>query len=108
MAKDQILAKGLRFFDKHPSAPEFVLGTIVITQDDIAEMFRENTAHITEYNGKSQLKLQYLRSKEGKIYCTVDTYKKEGTFHEPATDNNAYFTKKDNTVADNDDSGLPF
>jgi hypothetical protein len=74
----QPLAKGVRFFDKHANSPDFVIGTIVLTLDDIKEMFNENQEFVTEYNGKQQLRLQQLKSKDGKIYLSIDTYKKDG------------------------------
>jgi hypothetical protein len=76
MADEQIMAKGLRFFDKHPSQPDFVIGSLVITPNDIVTMCKENIAHMTEYNGQKQLKLQLKRSQAGAIYASVDTYKK--------------------------------
>lgn len=103
MAKEQVLAKGLRFFDKHPSSPDFVLGTIVITAAEINTMFTEQREYVTQYNGMNQLKLQLLKSKDGKMYATVDTYKKDT---KPTETHKAAPVK--NTIADNDDSGLPF
>ena len=86
MAKEQILAKGLRFFDKNAAAPEFVLGTVVITFEEVRAMFNENVEHLTEYNGAKQLRLQMLRSKEGKTYFSVDTYKKGDASNSPYAD----------------------
>lgn len=74
----QTLPKGIRFFDKHANSPDFVIGTLVLTLDDIKEMFTENKEFVTEYNGKAQLRLQQLKSKDGKIYLAIDTYKKDG------------------------------
>ncbi len=72
---DQILPKGLRFFPKGQNAPDFVLGTMVITMNDLFAFCKENETLVTEYNGAKQLKLQLLKSKEGKLYAAVDTFK---------------------------------
>lgn len=72
---DQILPKGLRFFNKNDKAPDFVIGTLVVTPDDLNAFCIDNPTLMTEYNGAKQLKLQVLRSKAGHLYCAVDTYK---------------------------------
>ena len=72
---DQILPEGIRFFPKHERAPDFVLGTMVVTLDDLTKFFNDRKDLLTEYNGKKQLKLQLLKSREGKLYSAVDTYK---------------------------------
>ncbi len=72
---DQILPEGIRFFPKHQNAPDFVLGTMVITMNDLFEFCKKNPELITEYNGAKQIKLQLLNSKQGKLYAAVDTYK---------------------------------
>jgi len=73
---EQILPQGLRMFNKHANAPEFVIGTLVVTPDDLNAFCIDNPTLMTEYQGKRQLRLQVLRSKEGNLYCAVDTYKK--------------------------------
>jgi hypothetical protein len=74
MAQEQIFAPGIRLFDKHPNAPDFVLASQVITLNDLFEWVKANPQFLVDYQGKKQLKLQVLRSKDGKIYMTVDTY----------------------------------
>jgi hypothetical protein len=71
----QILPRGIRFFSKHDKAPDFVLGTMVITPNDLYTWLKEVPELMTEYNGAKQIKLQLLKSKEGKLYAAVDTYK---------------------------------
>ena len=96
---DQILPEGIRFFPKHANAPDFVLGTMVVTLDDLTKFFNDRKDLLTEYNGKKQLKLQLLKSREGKLYSAVDTYKAQ-----PKADNPTL--PIGSNVADLD--GLPF
>ncbi|MEO7535852.1 MAG: hypothetical protein ABIU30_18470 [Ferruginibacter sp.] len=105
MADEKILAKGLRFFAKHPAQPDFVKGTLVITPNEIVAMCKENAQHMTEYNGEKQLKLQILESKEGKTYATIDTWKK-GDAPAPKAATNKTTAAPYAHPADSDD--LPF
>jgi hypothetical protein len=84
---DQILPKGFRIFPKHANAPDFVLGTAVITMNELFTFCKGHPELVTEYNGQKQLKLQLLRSKEGKLYAAVDTFKpqqQQNTASQPA------------------------
>jgi hypothetical protein len=72
---DQILPEGIRFFPKNDKAPDFVIGTLVVTLDDLAAFFANRPELLTEYKDKKQLKLQLLKSKDGKLYAAVDTFK---------------------------------
>jgi hypothetical protein len=72
---DKILPEGIRFFDKNAGAPDFVLGTMVITLNDLVQFAKVNPDYLSEYQGKKQLKLQILRSQKGGIYANVDTWK---------------------------------
>lgn len=68
------LPGGVRFFEKHPNAPDFVLASLILSLDDLYAFAKNNPQYLVDYQGKKQLKLQVLRSKEGKIYSVVDTY----------------------------------
>lgn len=81
---DQILPEGIRFFNKHEKAPDFVKGVIVITPNDLFTFCKENPQLMTEYDGKKQIRIQLLESKAGKLYGAVDTYKKEEAKAAPA------------------------
>lgn len=70
----KVFPEGIRFFNKHPNAPEWVLASGVITLDDLFAFAHNNPNLLTDYNGKKQLKIQILLSREGTIYSTVDTY----------------------------------
>lgn len=78
MANETPLPKGIMFFDKHQNAPDFVICTAVITLNDLVKFGKDNPDLLTDYNGNKQLRLQVLRSRDGKIYSSVDTYKKDG------------------------------
>lgn len=72
---ETILPQGLRFFNKKATQPEFVIGALVITLDDLQAFCIDNPGLMTEYNGKKQLRCQVLKSKEGNLYASVDTWK---------------------------------
>lgn len=76
MKKETVYPKGLRTFKKNDNAPNFVLGSLIITPADFAQWVAENQQYLTDYNGSKQLKLQILNGDKG-IYFTVDTYKKK-------------------------------
>lgn len=73
MAEQKIYPKGLRTFDKNANAPEFVLGTLIITPNELVAWLKENANYLTDYNGTKQLKLQILKGEKG-VYFTVDTF----------------------------------
>ena len=98
---DQILPKGLRFFKKNDKAPDFVIGSMVVTPDELNAFCIDNPNLMTEYNGQQQLKVQVLRSKDGNLYCAVDTWKPSGE----ATQSAPLPGKAPELP---DDSGLPF
>lgn len=81
------LPEGIRYFEKHANAPDFVIDALVITIDDFNAFVTANPELLTEFNGKKQLKLQRLRSKQGKIYLSVDTF--QPTPREAAPINNS-------------------
>jgi hypothetical protein len=72
---DKVFADGIRFFNKHEKAPDWVLGTLVITPTDLFEWLKANAAYLTEYSGKKQLKIQIAKGQNGKLNGSVDTWK---------------------------------
>jgi hypothetical protein len=72
---DEILPEGLRFFNKKETQPDFVIGALVITMNDLFKFCKDHPDLVTEYNGEKQLKLQILKSKNGNLYSKVDTWK---------------------------------
>ena len=77
MADKKIYPKGIRTFAPREEAPDFVLGTMIITLNDFITFAKENPDLLTEYEGKKQLKCQMLSGDNGP-YLTVDTWKPEG------------------------------
>jgi len=74
MSNDTIFADGLKFFEKHHDAPDFVIGTISIMPKQFVDWLRANHKAMDE---KGYIKLQVLMGKKGYPYVKLDTYKKE-------------------------------
>ena len=68
-------ADGVRFFERKDNQPDFVLGALVITPEDLMQWTKSNPDLTSNYKGKDQVKFQVKRSKEGKVYIELDTYK---------------------------------
>jgi len=75
--KEKIYPKGVMCFDKHEKAPDFVVGTVVITPNDLIDWLKDNKGLLTDYNGKKQLKLQLKKGDKG-LYAEVDTWVPSG------------------------------
>lgn len=75
---DKIYADGFRFFEKKDSQPEFVLGSILITPEVLNKWVNDNPELTQDYQGKRQVKFQIKKSKEGKVYVELDTWKPGG------------------------------
>lgn len=84
MSDEKILPKGIRFFQKHEKAPEFVLGTLIISLNELVQFCKDNPSLLSEYNGQKQLKLQVKKSKGGNLYADIDTYKPGQSAPEPS------------------------
>ena len=72
---DKTFPKGIRIFAPRDGAPDFVMGGMVITLNELVQFCKDNPNLLTEYKGEKQLKCQLLESKEGKPYAVVDEYK---------------------------------
>ena len=73
---EKIYPKGVRLFGPRDNAPDFVIGSLIITPNDLVAWLKENSGLLTEYNGEKQLRLSLVRAKDGKgISASVDTYK---------------------------------
>ena len=94
---ETIYPKGIRTFKKHENAPDFVLGTVVITPKELREwLLGDGSQYLTEYKGEKQIRLQATTTKDGSLSLKVDTWKP---------------TSKPQTSApkpEDDNSGLPF
>ena len=71
---DMNFAKGLYFNEPHQNAPDFVLGSMSIKPKEFIDWMRENHQAVDE-NG--YLRLAVKRSKGGKAYVALDTWKPE-------------------------------
>jgi len=88
---EKIYPKGIMCFPKNEKAPEFVLGTMVITPNQLMQWLRENECLMSEYKGEKQLRCQVLSGNKG-IYLQVDTYKKaEGSTSGKTTEDDLPF-----------------
>ena len=73
---DKVFAKGIRTFAKKDSQPDFVLGELVITPNElIAWLKGDGAQYLTEYKDVKQLKLQVTKSRDGGLMLAVNTYK---------------------------------
>lgn len=63
-------------FKRNEKAPEFVLGSGVLTIDDLTEFVNSNSELLTEYNGKKQLRFKVLKGQNNVLQFVVDDYKK--------------------------------
>ena len=66
---DKIFPKGL-FFNRRHDAPDFVIGRISMKIDDFSKFVREN-------KDGEWMNFNVLKSKEGKSYVELDTWKPE-------------------------------
>lgn len=74
MAENKLF-NGIRLFPKKDNQPDFVIASGVVTLSEIQKFFEDNKELCTEYNGAKQLKIQVLKSKDGKPYISLDTFK---------------------------------
>ena len=70
---EKIYPKGIITFPKNEKQPDFVLGSMVITPNDLFAWLKENESLLTDYNGKKQMKFQVLNGDKG-VYFVVDTF----------------------------------
>ena len=71
---EKIYCKGLIGFQKKENQPDFVIGSMVISLNDLFKFAKDNPNLLTDYKGTKQLKLQMLKGNDGKINCMVDTF----------------------------------
>ena len=58
---ENIYVKGFRSFKKSDKAPDFVLGSLVISLDEFKEFINANQDLLTEYEGKKQIRVSVLK-----------------------------------------------
>ncbi len=76
--KKEVFAEGISLFNPHDNAPDFVVGTLVITPRKLVDWLKaEGKDYLVDYKEEKQIKLQLKISKNDRLYATVDTYKPE-------------------------------
>jgi len=99
MAGKNVYPKGVMGFMRNDRAPEFVIGALTITPNDLVAWLKsEGAEYMSEYNGKKQIRLQLLKGNEGKINVVVDTYKPVAKNNAPAQDQAASPGKHDDDL----------
>ena len=68
-------AEGVRFFERKENQPDFVLGALIVTPEQLLVWAKSNPDLTSDYKGQQQVKFQVKRSKDGKVYIDLDTYK---------------------------------
>lgn len=103
---EKIYLKGLRTFAPRQGAPDFVVGAAVITIEDLRAFFNENKQHVTQYEGKNQLRFDITKKQDGSISFVLNTYKQQAKA-QPA--NNPYKVVEGNgTPREDNPDDLPF
>lgn len=76
MSATKVYPKGMRIFPPRETAPEFVIGEMVVNLKEFSEFIKSKEAqeYYSEYNGDKQLKFTLLKGDKGP-YVTVNTYK---------------------------------
>ena len=66
---ENTFTKGLFFNKPHENAPAFVLGSLSISRDNFIEWLQDQ-----QPNEKGYVRVTIKESREGKVYCALDTY----------------------------------
>lgn len=80
---DVVFIDGLHFDKPHENAPDFIKGRISIHAKRLVDWMRENKQYMSE-NGFFNLDLK--KSKAGKLYLAVNTFKPEKKEEVPTAD----------------------
>ena len=76
-------AQGIYFNEPHEKAPEFVLGSISIKPGEFAAWMADNSG---EKDAKGYLRLDVKKSKNGKVYVALSTFKPRAERNEARND----------------------
>jgi len=90
-----VYVDGMRVFPPNDKAPDFVLGTLLITVNDLVKFAKANKEYMRDYNGDKQLPCQIRESRDGGMSITLDTYRPDGN-------------KNGDSGGSEDSEGLPF
>ena len=69
-------AQGLYFNEPHERAPDFVLGSISVKPGEFANWMKENSE---AKDAKGYLRLDVKKSKNGKVYVALSTWKPDAS-----------------------------
>lgn len=80
MENKKIYPKGIRTFAPRGEAPEYILGSMIITPNELFEWLKEQKKHASEYNGNTQFRFTIIEGKEDENglkspYLVLDTFK---------------------------------
>lgn len=75
MAETKIFPKGIIAFAPTPTAPDWVLGEVIINLVEFNEWIKEHPQLITAYKNQLQLRLSLTRGKENRPSFHVNTFK---------------------------------
>lgn len=75
MSETKNYVDGVRLWERKDNQPDFVLGSLCITPEDLIAWMSENKDSTSDYKGKRQVKFQLKKSKQGKIFLELDTWK---------------------------------
>ena len=88
---------GLIFKRPHAKAPKFVLGNISIKKAELIAFIE------AQDNGSEWLNIDVKESRQGKIYCALNTYKKS-----TEVEDGGHPADEGTTVEAEDDGDIPF
>lgn len=75
---DVIYPEGIRTFAPNDKAPDFVLGNVIISLNELFAYAKAHPELLSDYKGEKQLKLNCTKRKDGKgITLSVDTWKSD-------------------------------
>jgi hypothetical protein len=72
MAQEAIFAEGISVFQPRETAPDFVLGEVVVDVNQFVNWVKQNQTYL---GNDKKLRLNLKRSQNGKPYMDVNTYK---------------------------------
>lgn len=76
MSETKVYPVGIRMFNKHEKAPDFIIGTMVISIDSLVSFCQDNPHLLTKYKDEDQLKIQIQQGRNG-LTAVVDTWRKD-------------------------------
>ena len=77
--KEKFYVQGFRGFKKRDNAPEWIVGSLLISIDEFKDFLDTTKVQsvMSEYQGRKQLNINILRTRDGGISFEVNDYKKD-------------------------------